>query len=371
MPANYRNRLFQPACFKLSVLAGLCLLLTCVLPGCGGPQDSAPAVNGGASAPVTAADNSGSAATAASSPGSNTAVTTTATGQKMLGDIPYDVWFDDPVGLAHSNTATVAPTTVQTPAGGLATSTEQPSAGPTEAGTTAASDSSDWSTIISADALQAEVKNIRNNLNQKLKTVGRYNASLFEIPAQTATLATLAGIASSHSGEISWKERARYIRTIAATMHAEKMQTGPKFQRPLLEKFEQIDEMLSGSLPGGLDEPAAEFEFSDLAEMPLVMKRMEIAFNKMKTEAGSEDKFLENGDMIQHESAILGAMMKAVLSEGYGYSDDADFLGFAKRIQDSARRIGDSVVAGNFETYDAGLSAITKACAQCHTTYKP
>lgn len=215
------------------------------------------------------------------------------------------------------------------------------------------------------------MKTIRNFLNQKLQTVGQYNSGLFEIPAQTATLATLAGIASLHSGEISWKERAPHIRTIAATMHVEKLQTGPKFQRPLLEKFEQIDEMLSGSLPGGLEKPTVEFEFSELAEMPLVMKRMEIAFNRMKTEAGSEDSFKANGEMIQHESAILGAMMQAVLSEGYGYADDTDFLGFAKPIQDSTRQMDDSVVAGNFETYDAGLSAITKACTQCHTIYKP
>ena len=159
--------------------------------------------------------------------------------------------------------------------------------------------------------------------------------------------------------------------TRPSQMHVEKLQTGPKFQRPLLEKFEQIDEMLSGSLPGGLEKPTVEFEFSELAEMPLVMKRMEIAFNRMKTEAGSEDSFKANGEMIQHESAILGAMMQAVLSEGYGYADDTDFLGFAKPIQDSTRQMDDSVVAGNFETYDAGLSAITKACTQCHTIYKP
>ena len=367
MPATYRNRLFQPAAERLVAVASFCFVATVLLPGCGS-QDSAPPNNGGTGAGVAARGNPAGKAAPASQPGSNTTVTAAANGQKMIGDIPYDVWFDDPVGLVNNsqpvNSAPVAPTTVQTPANGAGTGTE-----PAKTIATA-SDSSDWSTIISAETLQAEVKTIRNFLNQKLQTPGQYNSSMFELPAQTATLATLAGIASSHSGEIAWKERAPYIRTIAATMHAEKLQTGPKFQRPLLEKFEQIDEMLSGSLPGGLDKPADEFEFSELADMPFVMKRMEIAFNKMKTEAGSEDSFEKNGDMIQQESAILGAMMKAVLTEGYGYADDEDFLGFAKPIQDSAKKMGEAVTAGSFETYDAGLSAITKSCTQCHNVYQ-
>lgn len=368
MPATYRNRLFQPANAKLVAITFFCFVSTALLPGCGS-QDSAPP-NGGDAARASAPGNPTDKAAPATQPGSNTTVTAAANGQKMIGDIPYDVWFDDPVGLVNNsqpiNSAPVAPATVQTPANDSGTGTEPATATPAAT----ASDSSDWSTIISAETLQAEVKTIRNFLNQKLQTPGQYNSSMFELPAQTAALATLAGIASTHSGEIAWKERAPFIRTIAATMHAEKLQTGPRFQRPLLEKFEQIDEMLSGSLPGGLDKPADEFEFSELADMPFVMKRMEIAFNTMKTEAGSEDSFEKNGEMIQHESAILGAMMKAVLTEGYGYADDEDFRGFAKPIQDSAKKMGEAVTAGSFETYDAGLSAITKSCTQCHNVYQ-
>lgn len=356
--------------FRRTALFALSALPLSVLSGCGGGTPAEP------TSPVsTAPDGTDPAPVSAAAPAPQS-TSNVASGQKMLGDIPYDVWFDDPVGIVNSSqqipTTGGASTIAGTPSGmGGSNAVAATPATTAVEPPPATTDSADWSTVISADILQAEVKSIRNFLNQNLQTVGAYNASMFEIPARTATLSAMAGIASSHSGEISWKKRAAYIRSISATMHEEKLQTGPKFQRPLLGKFEQIDEMLSGSLPGGMEEPPAEFEFAELAEMPFLMKRMEMAFNNMKTNAGSEDGFKENEEMVKHESAVLGALMKAVLTEGYGYSDDEEFLAFAKPIQDAATSMTDAVDLGNFDQYDAGLSAITKSCTQCHNIYKP
>lgn len=347
--------------------------------GCGG-SGSTPAPSPGDGG--TAASNSEAQQPATTPANNNTSVSTTADGQKMLGDIPYDVWFDDPVAISNSNapvgTGAAPPAMAnnsqptETSAQPVVGETPDTTTTPDTAANTVASGGGDdsWDSLISAEVLSAEVKSIRNFLNQKLQTVGQYNSSMFEIPAQTATLATLAAIAKSHPGDISWKERADHIRTVAASMHEETLQTGPKFQRPMLAKFELVDEMLSGSLPGGIDDPSAEFDFAEIAEMPQLMKRMDLAFNRMTTDASSEDGFKSEAEMVQHESAILGTMMKALLTEGYGYADDEDFLKLARPIQDAATSIRDAVDTDDFGKYDASLSSIRAACTKCHNAYK-
>jgi len=226
-----------------------------------------------------------------------------------------------------------------------------------------------WDSILPADVLQSEVISIRNFLNQKLQSVGRYNSAVTMIPARAATVAVLAGIAMQHSGNISWKEDAGYIRDLAASMNKTPLQRGPADQRRLLGLFENLVDTLNRSRPGGLVAPDPDTPLSEVAEMGLVMKRMEESEHRLRTEV-NESSFETRTDLVVHEAAILSGLMHVMMSQSYGFSDDPEFKGFAQQILLSGQAMRDAADKGNFGEFELSLSRVAGTCQACHREYK-
>ena len=295
-------------------------------------------------------------------------VYTDAEGRKWFGEVPYDVFFDDPLGVANDN----EPVAMTSPPdmGSASVKTPDPGTKAEANPVTAAASGDDWPSAITAEELNAEVKAIRNFLNPKLQNTGQYYSNMSMIPHHAATLAALAGVAAQHPGEISWKADALYIRDLAGSMNEKPLQRSPTFQRRLLGLFEQISDTLNRSRPADLEEPDAEASIADYAEMPMLMKRMDEAYKTMKTNAGSEPAFRKNTDMIRRQAAALGALAKVITTEGYGYEDDDEFIAFAKTVMQESRNMVDSTTLESFESFDASMSKAYASCTQCHTGYK-
>ena len=339
------------------------VLISVLLVGCGKSEPETQAVPENSARATNAVSSSSATNTKADSPDQKSA----SSGRRMIGDIPLDVWFDDPLTVAASGTnitPTQQPATTPEATAMSGDTTQQP-AQTAETEVAAAG----WNDSISGDVIAAEVTEITNYMRTKLQSVGQFKQAIFELPVKSATLSVLAQIAIDHPDDIRWKKNAAYIRDLAAPMHTEKLQPTRKFFEPLSEAHEKIAEIMSGNSPSG-PAPDAEADFLDLADMRLLMMRMEVARDKMKTDAGNESNFKAESDMIRHESAVLRTLMKICLTEGYGYADDEDFVGLAKPILDATKKMQDATDTDDFETYDAGLSTIFQSCSECHTQYK-
>jgi hypothetical protein len=363
--------------------------------GCGGsdapPADSSaptttatdqqPAAADSAAAPETDAQ----AATAAPSrPRARDEVWVDENGQKFFGKVPLDAFFDKPYEVASNQTpiggeapmavadagdaAPAADGAPEMAADAPATTTPEPSAAPEKPA--AAADASGWDSLIPVATLDAEVKNIRNFLQENVSSVGSYNSSMMMIPPKVATLAALAEIVRSSSESVSWKDDAAYVRDLAKKMNESPLQRGAKDQKRLQELFESVADILNRSKPSGLEEPPETDSFAEVADMRSLMKRMEEAEKVLKTEVSSEDALGNKKDIVAHESAILGTLANVVLQKGYGYEDDAEFTGYGKSIVEaaqSAKLAGDS---GDFSGFEAAMSKVATTCQNCHSKYK-
>lgn len=292
-------------------------------------------------------------------------------GNRFIGRVPYDVFFDHPLSVASNGQ----------PLGGMQSATTSSTPSPqrsalaeislpvTTLPLAAAPTDNGWSSVLPAAALESEVKAVRNFLNQKLRSVGSYNSSVTMIPAKAATVALLAGIAVEHTGGLSWKEDALYIRDLAASMNGSVLQRGPKDQRRLLGLFENLADTLNRSRPSGLNEPDPETTLADVAAMKLVMVRMDEAEQRLRTEV-NESSFTSSKEIVQHEASILSGLMQAMTTESYGYADDPEFRKMAQKITDSGREMRGAADRGNFKDFELSLSRIAGSCQACHREYK-
>ena len=292
-------------------------------------------------------------------------------GNRFIGRVPYDVFFDHPLSVASNGQ----------PLGGMQSATTSSTPSPQRSASAeislpvttlplaAAPTDNGWSSVLPAAALESEVKAVRNFLNQKLRSVGSYNSSVTMIPAKAATVALLAGIAVEHTGGLSWKEDALYIRDLAASMNGSVLQRGPKDQRRLLGLFENLADTLNRSRPSGLNEPDPETTLADVAAMKLVMVRMDEAEQRLRTEV-NESSFTSSKEIVQHEVSILSGLMQAMTTESYGYADDPEFRKMAQKITDSGREMRNAADRGNFKDFELSLSRIAGSCQACHREYK-
>ncbi|MEZ6132778.1 MAG: hypothetical protein R3C59_29265 [Planctomycetaceae bacterium] len=376
------------------------LLTTGLLNGCGGnspvpPDSAAPSAAAAASEENTAAPAAATAGTPATVSASTDVGRSRApnerwkdaNGVEYLGDVPLDVFFDQPYAVASDATPLGGTAPAGDPATGIpAVSMTAGNMAPSAAGGSdtspaasspasvaasgGATGSNNWDELLPIKDLDEEVTTIRNFLNEALQSVGSYNSSMLMIPPKAASLAALCTIMEQHSGDVSWKEDAAYIRDLAKKMNESDLQRGKKDQSRLLMLFENMTDTFNRSRPAGLEEPPADDSFSDVAEMRLLMMRMESAEKKMKNEAGSETAFASQKDIVLHEAALLGTMSKVVTQSGYGYEDDAEFVGYAQKIVDAAKEIREAAESGSFSTYELALSKVSGACQECHSAYK-
>jgi len=284
-----------------------------------------------------------------------------ANGQKWFGNVPMDAFFDQPYAIANDTTpigsSTVAPAV-----------TSGTVKAPESASTSLSGDS--WNDLISAAELDDEVKTIRNFLNENLRSVSNYNSSMLMIPPKVATLGALAGVAMEHPDAVSWKDDAKYVRDLARKMNSDTLHAGPKDQRRLLELYEAVSDTLNRSRPADLEEPSETDTFADVSEMRLLMRRIEEAEKRLKTEAGTDKGLASRKEMVAHEATLIATLAKIVTLPGYGYEDDQRFKGYASEVIQAALAIKVAATDNDFSGYELALTRISTNCSSCHSDYK-
>jgi len=355
-------------CRKSSETARVCsgvvaIGIAFLLSGCGG---------GGAAPKPTEAEHSAPKASnkAESSPAGETrnAVATTSTssgaGRSNKSGIPYDAFFDDPLAVvadtAAAPAASVASKTEPMETAKPATETAKPEAGK---GALA------WSDYIPAETLQDEIKKARNRLTASLGSQGTYNGNYKVIAVDGAVIAALAGIAIEHSGDVSWKTNAPYIRKFGFELSEAAGGLGKESYEKSKTAFEKITAVFNGSIPADAGEAAPKQPFHEVADRGGLMKRIEQAKNWMRDNINTEAKLKGDADAILHEALIISTLGKVVTTEGYSNTDEEDYQQYADALINGAKDAATATKDQSFEKFTQAMDKVNKSCDQCHANY--
>lgn len=296
-------------------------------------------------------------------------VRTDESGRKWVGDIPYDVWFDDPLAVVADDTeVTTAPAAAEVPESPETTeATETPDATPAVEGSKPARD---WAAILPPDIVTAEVKNIRNRLSDSLQSVGRYNGNYKEIQIEGATLAALGSIVSKHAPDVSWAPRAAYVRDLGAQLEQNAQKLGREAYQSTRRPFEQVETVLDGSVPTDVKEPEPAIDVSERADRSGLMKRIDNAFQWLRKEATSAASLKSNRDRAVHEASILTALTIVAAEGQYASADEEKYQQHATEMTDAGSTAIQAIRDQEYETFANSLNLIEKKCNDCHQEYR-
>lgn len=294
-------------------------------------------------------------------------------GKDWIGDVPLDVWFDDPLAVASTtgNTAPVQPNEASNVPNTPVQPMPMPMPMTTPMETPAATAGGlDWKRVIPGAVLDAEVTSIRNRFTADLQTVGSYNNSYLGMPPHLVTLAVLSHIAEKHPDDIRWKANAKYIKHLAGEMNAEPLRSGPSSQKPLKEKFDNIVEILNGSVPATLTPPPENEPLQEVAQIKYLMKRLENASKMIAVNGGTAEAMKSNAAQLRQEAAVLGALTEALLDGYEDYKDDETFAGYVKNMVDASVELQEHVQNDQFDKFELAVAKMNQTCDQCHSTYR-
>jgi hypothetical protein len=391
---------FAPAGFALAgfALAGFALAIFSLV-GCG-PAPSVPTPSS-ATGSSTASRSGSAVATGQGADGERAGTEhTDAQGRKWLGDVPYDVFYDDPLAVAaegrtearskgaatdaqpkekaavaagespsDSSAASGAPNRNET--GNNPSSSRGSTAATTSAGAAKpAGSGTDWSALIDSDTLDAEVRRIRSELTAGMQSVGKYNARYQEIAVSGATLAALAEIVAEESGAASWKQHAASVRDLAASIHDAAKALGGQAYQSTKNSSDQLMDVLDGNLPAGL--PASEpiRDFAQVANRSALMKRMDRSFQRLKKGGTAQQLLKKDAGQATEDAAMLAVLSRVITVGHYDSADDPKYRGHSTDLTRSATDLATAAKSGEAPAFADALTRIQKRCDACHADFR-
>ena len=238
-----------------------------------------------------------------------------------------------------------------------------------EEGGAAAGATYSWSKLISSDTLENEIKKHVAALAPSMATPSKFGSAINETRNAYSVVATMFAVIASYDGEVRWKDSAAAMRDgVARAGFNCKVNTTASFNEAK-GRYEELSELLSGNKPK-LEDAPAEAEWSEVADLTELMKRIELANEKkLKPWSTSKGDFTANKDQYIHEAEILAALAHVIPNDAT-YAGDEAFTAFANALKDGALEMAQGAKSDNFEQAQAGSVQATKACDDCHGAYK-
>lgn len=241
----------------------------------------------------------------------------------------------------------------------------------TAEGASSNSGAATWSQLISGDTLAAEVKRLAATLRDPLANPAKFKAGGYKVcRGAFSELATLFAVIAEYDGDVRWQDDAPALREAFARA-ARNCKTGT--DQTFAEGTElrtQLDDLVRGERLGGKPAPAPE-QWSEIADRPLLMKRMESALQEGISPAlANAREFSRKAVDVQQQAEVLAMLAAIIDREAFEYWDDENFQQQSNDLRAASRELTRAAAEANYEAARAAAGRASQSCTACHEGYR-
>ena len=233
-----------------------------------------------------------------------------------------------------------------------------------------------WSELISVDTLVAESRSTADErLANLLTSLQRFNTARREVEWEASYLAAVAGMVELHESPAPWQARAEEVRRAALEIVDASAASGAANFNAAKEAFAKIESILNRTArPPGVSNPAASsnrprpaFQWPDVAELSVLMKRMERAEKQLGGALQSEHTWAQSADRLADEAALVAALAQVGLAFR---ADEPVYVGWMRDLRAEAMQLTATARSKNFSRAKQSYLAATNLCKACHAKYR-
>lgn len=245
------------------------------------------------------------------------------------------------------------------------------SASPAESVAPAPAAGDAWSAVIPADVLESEIKALAKLVEASVKSPNEFKGGGFKTARRDfTTLSALFGVIAQYDGEVRWKAQAGSLRDAFGRAGKNcKVGTDGTYAESK-RRSEELAELIQGSSPS-LEPGATEFTWSETADRPPLMERLEIArTERLKPWSGSKAEFTAHQAAVEHEAALVAALSRLIRDPSYDFADDTGYIEYVTALQAAAADAHDAAVKDDFARLQAAVGLMGQSCDKCHGDYR-
>lgn len=252
---------------------------------------------------------------------------------------------------------------------------ERPATAATDPDATSPADAGDaafaWSRLVSADALDTEVKRIAGTLAEPLAGSATFKAGgNKQCQAAFSLLAVLWAVVDEYDGEVRWQRDAASLRDSYARAAKTCRTASDQAFTEATERRVELDDLIRGGRTAGGDVSPIK-HWSDIAARKPLMQRMQMAVQERINPAISNaPAFTRAADDVQHEAQMLALLAEVIRRDEYEHWDDETFNEYADELGDAAGELSRAAAAADYEAARAAAGRAAQACVTCHDGYR-
>jgi hypothetical protein len=239
------------------------------------------------------------------------------------------------------------------------------------ASATQANSAGGWSKLIDAETIETEIKRLGPALAKGTKSPSEFKGGGYkECRRDFSLLAALFAITAEYDGDIRWQDASPALRDLFARAgHNCKAGSDQTFQEAV-QRRQDLAELIAGSRPKTKD-AERKADWPKVADRPPLMQRMNVAHeDRLKKWLASKGEFTAHHDDVKHESQLVAAIADIIGREGFEYADDEKYSKCAQDLRQASADVSAAVDTDNYDQARAANNRMTKACADCHESFR-
>ncbi|MGV3605175.1 MAG: hypothetical protein ACO1RA_02125 [Planctomycetaceae bacterium] len=242
----------------------------------------------------------------------------------------------------------------------------------TPAATSGGGGGAGWSSVISSQAIEDEIKALKLKVDAAITTPSEFKGKGYRLVRRDfSMLAMLFAITGEYEGDVRWKKSAPGARdTFARTAANAKVGTDQVFAEAKLRKTELAD-LVGGSDPFGGKEAEVKATWNTVCDRAPLMQYLEDVYEpSLKPNLNDKGQFTANIDKVAHEAEVFAAIAAAIAKEGMEDADSAEYKAFCQTLEKASRDIVEACKVKNYEAASSAGTVIGKACTECHELFR-
>jgi hypothetical protein len=228
-----------------------------------------------------------------------------------------------------------------------------------------------WSKLIDADTIDSEIKRLSALVDKEVTTPTEFKGGSYKLCRRDfSLLAALFAVTGQYDGDARWKNLSPGLREQFARAGYNCKAGSDQTYNEATQRKQELADLIHGTRPQ-LPKADAAVEWAHVADRPPLMQRLNIAqqerLTKLVADAGS---FKKNQADARHEAQLVAMIAEIITREGYDYTDDSQYIGFAHDLRQAAGDADAAAKKGDFDGARQAVGRAGKACTACHEAFR-
>ena len=227
-----------------------------------------------------------------------------------------------------------------------------------------------WSSLISPQSLEDEIKRLKLEFDGVVTTPGAFNSGGYlDARLHLTVLASLFAVINQHSGEVRWKDQAAAARDlISRTAFNCKAGSTQVYNEAKLRKGDLQDLVAGSGLSSKDAEP--ETDWTMIADRSPLMEYAELVIESLEDGARDEGTIKKETDLVKRNSELIAVLGEILAQEGMDDADDDDYAKLSRDMSGDGKAVTAALGRGDLEAVRLGVSKIRQKCDACHEQYR-